>query len=176
MESVVWAAERGYAYMSLGSLLDVAVQTNELYHKTAHAAGFDTGPEHYGYLIRAFVADTEERAYEMGKHFMWNEKYRFKSIEEHADPPGYRSRDAAKIASSRVQPGFGGWTYDQLIEIDNLIVGTPDTVIKKLRKIRDELKAGYLLLYGHEGPMPHEDVMRSIELWGTKVIPALKEA
>ena len=107
MESVVWAAERGYAYMSLGSLLDVAVQTNELYHKTAHAAGFDTGPEHYGYLIRAFVADTDERAYEVGKNFMWNEKYRFKAIEEHGDPPGYRSRDAAKIASRRVQRGLG---------------------------------------------------------------------
>ena len=22
---------------------------------------------------------------------MWNEKYRFKAIEEHGDPPGYRS-------------------------------------------------------------------------------------
>ena len=175
VESVVWAAERGYAYMSLGSLLDVAVQTNELYHKTAHAAGFDTGPEHYGYLIRAFVADTDERAYEVGKNFMWNEKYRFKAIEEHGDPPGYRSRDAAKIASRRVQPGFGGWTYDQLIEMDNLIVGSPETVIATLRRIRKELKAGYLLIYGHEGPMPHKDVMRSIELWGTKVIPALRE-
>jgi alkanesulfonate monooxygenase SsuD/methylene tetrahydromethanopterin reductase-like flavin-dependent oxidoreductase (luciferase family) len=176
VESVVWAAERGYAYMSLGSLLDVAVQTNELYHKTAHAAGFDTGPEHYGYLIRAFVSDTDERAYELGKHFLWNEKYRFKAIEEHADPPGYRSRDAAKIASRRVQPGFGGWTYDQLIEMDNIIVGSPVTVIKKLRKIKDELKAGNLLIYGQEGPMPHKDVMRSIELWGKEVIPALKES
>ena len=53
-------------------------------------------------------------------------------------------------------------------------MGSPDTVIATLRRIRKELKAGYLLIYGHEGPMPHEDVMRSIELWGTKVIPALK--
>ena len=31
------------------------------------------------------------------------------------------------------------------------------------------------MIYGNEGNMAHEDVMRSIELLGTKVIPALKE-
>ncbi len=36
------------------------------------------------------------------------------------------------------------------------------------------LNSGYILIYGNEGPMPHEDTMRSIELFGTKVIPALK--
>jgi hypothetical protein len=32
------------------------------------------------------------------------------------------------------------------------------------------------LLWGNEGGMAHEDVMYSIELLGTKVIPALKES
>ena len=32
-----------------------------------------------------------------------------------------------------------------------------------------------ILIYGNEGNMRQEDVMRSIELFGTKVIPALKE-
>jgi len=32
-----------------------------------------------------------------------------------------------------------------------------------------------MLFYGNEGAMPHESVMRSIELLGTKVIPAMKE-
>jgi hypothetical protein len=29
--------------------------------------------------------------------------------------------------------------------------------------------------YGNEEPMPHQDVMRSIELFGREVIPALHE-
>ena len=49
------------------------------------------------------------------------------------------------------------------------------TVIKKLRYVKKDLKPGYILIYGNEGNMRHEDVMRSIELFGTKVIPALKE-
>lgn len=32
-----------------------------------------------------------------------------------------------------------------------------------------------MLIYGNEGDMAHEDVMRSVELLGTKVIPAVKE-
>ena len=54
-------------------------------------------------------------------------------------------------------------------------VGSPETVIKKLRYIRESLDPGYLLLYGNEGDMPHEAVMRSVELLVSKVIPALKD-
>ena len=54
-------------------------------------------------------------------------------------------------------------------------MGSPETIIKKLWYIKDTLDPGYILMYGNEGNMPHEDVMRSTELFGTKVIPALKE-
>ena len=55
------------------------------------------------------------------------------------------------------------------------MVGNPDTVIKKLTEILDTIAPGYLHCYGNEGDMPHEDVMRSIELIGKEVIPALHE-
>ena len=64
-------------------------------------------------------------------------------------------------------------SYEDLQEAHNINVGSPETIIKKLRYIKEELNPGYILIYGNEG-MP-EDVMRSIELFGTKVIPALKE-
>ena len=34
---------------------------------------------------------------------------------------------------------------------------------------------GYLHIYGNEGAMPHVDTMRSIELMGREVLPALHE-
>ena len=52
---------------------------------------------------------------------------------------------------------------------------SPETVIKKLRHVKNGLNPGYILIYGNEGAMPYQAVMRSIELLGTKVIPALKE-
>jgi hypothetical protein len=44
-----------------------------------------------------------------------------------------------------------------------------------LTEILDTIAPGYLHCYGNEGDMPHEDVMRSIELIGREVIPALHE-
>ena len=65
--------------------------------------------------------------------------------------------------------------YEDLLELDNIIVGSPDTVIRKLRMVIERLNPGYIHIYGNDGPMPQEDVLRSIELLGAEVIPALKE-
>jgi alkanesulfonate monooxygenase SsuD/methylene tetrahydromethanopterin reductase-like flavin-dependent oxidoreductase (luciferase family) len=98
---------------------------------------------------------------------------------EFNDPPGYQSREAMRIKMTRPLIGTGTMgkrmSYQDLQDAHNIIVGSPDTVIEKLRYVRKELDPGYILIYGNEGPMPHEATMRSIELLGTKVIPAIKE-
>ena len=66
-------------------------------------------------------------------------------------------------------------SYEELQDAHNIIVGSPETVIQKLRYIKQTLDPGYMLIYGNEGNMAHADVMRSVELLGTKVIPAVKE-
>ena len=66
-------------------------------------------------------------------------------------------------------------TYQELQDVDNVIVGSPDTVTRKLSNIIERLNPGYLHIYGNEGDMNHADVMRSVELLGKEVIPALHE-
>jgi alkanesulfonate monooxygenase SsuD/methylene tetrahydromethanopterin reductase-like flavin-dependent oxidoreductase (luciferase family) len=178
-ESVIWAAKHGYPYMNLGSLLDLTKQLKSIYHETAHEVGFEPGPEHFGYLMRCLVADTDEKAQKIGRTFLWTENHRNRGPIEFNDPPGYQSREAMRIKMSRPLIGTGTMgrrmTYEELQEAHNIVVGSPETVIKKLRYVKKDLKPGYILIYGNEGNMRHEDVMRSIELFGTKVIPALKE-
>ena len=178
-ESVIWAAKHGYPYMNLGSLLDLTKQLKSIYHETAHEVGFEPGPEHFGYLMRCLVADTDEKAQQIGRTFLWTENHRNRGPIEFNDPPGYQSREAMRIKMSRPLIGTGTMgrrmSYEDLQEAHNIIVGSPETVIKKLRYVKKDLKPGYILIYGNEGNMRHEDVMRSIELFGTKVIPALKE-
>ena len=179
-ESAVWAARHRHLYMNLGSLLDHCVTLRQVYIDTAREAGFNAGPEHYGYLVKVLVADTDEKAQEIGRHFMWIDKHRMKGPVEHNDPPGYQSREAVKIMSSL--PGAGGsggrsrdLSYEDQQELNTLIIGKPQTVIRKLTGIMDKLSPGYLLIFGNDGRMPHKDVMRSIELIGKEVIPALHE-
>ena len=96
------------------------------------------------------------------------------------DPPGYQSRKALEVKRSRPTGVFAGnmgdaLSYENQQEARVIIVGTPDSVIEKLKYVAENLNPGYLLIYGNEGPMKHEDSMRSIELLGKEVIPALKE-
>ena len=176
-ESVVWAARHQHPYMNLGSLLDYTEGLKGVYIDTAKEVGFTPGPEHFGYLLRVFCADTDEKAQDIGRTFLWTEDHRNRGPVEHNDPPGYQSRDAVRI--QRQLPGAGGFgrrmSYQELQDVDNVIVGSPETVTRKLTHIIERLNPGYLHIYGNEGDMPHADVMRSIELLGREVIPALHE-
>jgi len=176
-ESVVWAARHQHPYMNLGSLLDYTEGLKGVYIDTAKEVGFTPGPEHFGYLLRVICADTDEKAQEVGRNFLWTEKHRNRGPVEHNDPPGYQSREAVRI--QRQLPGAGGFgrrmTYEELQEVDNVIVGSPDTVTKKLSRIIERLNPGYLHVYGQEGGMDNDDVVRSVELLGKEVIPALHE-
>ena len=176
-ESVVWAASHQHPYMNLGSLLDHTQFLKSVYIDTAKETGFQPGPEHFGYLLRVLCADTDEKAQEIGRHFLWTENHRNRGPVEHNDPPGYQSRQAVQI--QRTLPGAGGFgkrmSYEELQEVNNVIVGSPETVTRKLRHIIEELNPGYMHIYGNEGGITHAESMRSIELLGQEVIPALHE-
>jgi len=66
-------------------------------------------------------------------------------------------------------------SYEELQEVNNGIVGSPETVTRKLRNIIEELNPGYMRIYGNEGGITHAESMRSIELLGKEVIPRLHE-
>jgi len=181
-ESVVWAAKHRHPYMNLGALVDTTEWLKQVYIDTAEEEGFQAGPEHFGYLLRCLVADTDEKAIEIGREFMWTIEHRQRGPIEHNDPAGYQSRAAVQVKAQRPTGnvagagGLGvGLTYEQLQNVNNIIVGSPETVTRKLTEMMERLSPGYLHLYGNEGAMPHKDVMRSIELLGKEVIPALHE-
>jgi hypothetical protein len=94
-------------------------------------------------------------------------------------PPGYQSREALKVKMSRPTIGTGTCGRNMRAHarraVPNIIVGTPDTVITKRTEIIEPLNPGYLNIYGNEGPIPHQDVRRSIALFGREVVPALHE-
>ena len=181
-ESVVWAATHRHPYMNLGALVETTEWLRQVYIDTAAEVGYKAGPEHFGYLLRVLVADTDEKAIGIGREFMWTVEHRQRGPREHNDPPGYQSREAVRVKAQRPTAnvagagGLGvGMTYEQLQGVNNIIVGNPETVTRKLTEMVDRLSPGYLHVYGNEGLMPHDDVMRSIELMGKEVIPALHE-
>ena len=176
-ESVIWAAKHGYAYMNLGAIMDVTQELKQYYIDTAREAGFKPGPEHFGYQLWVLVADTDAKAQEIGRNLLWTFDHRMRGPREHNDPPGYQSRVARDVGMRR--PGAGGpgkkMDYESMQEVNTLIVGSPETVARKLTRTLEQLSPGYLVLIMSDGTVAHKDIMRSVELMGKEVVPALHE-
>jgi alkanesulfonate monooxygenase SsuD/methylene tetrahydromethanopterin reductase-like flavin-dependent oxidoreductase (luciferase family) len=66
----------------------------------------------------------------------------------------------------------GDFDITQFDKEDMVIVGTPDECLEKFLKY-EELGVDELLCYLNFGYLPHEAVMKSIELLGTHIIPQL---
>jgi alkanesulfonate monooxygenase SsuD/methylene tetrahydromethanopterin reductase-like flavin-dependent oxidoreductase (luciferase family) len=63
---------------------------------------------------------------------------------------------------------------DFIMERDLVFIGSPETVTKKLRKAAEEGLFNVFLGEFNFSDLPADDLMRSIRLFGEKVIPALR--
>jgi alkanesulfonate monooxygenase SsuD/methylene tetrahydromethanopterin reductase-like flavin-dependent oxidoreductase (luciferase family) len=58
----------------------------------------------------------------------------------------------------------------------SLTLGSPETVAKKILHLRDVLGISRYMLHISVGTLPHDRVLRTIELLGTEVAPLVRGA
>ncbi len=73
-----------------------------------------------------------------------------------------------------VQPLPGEPSIDDILA-EHVVIGTPDHCIRQLTRIRDGLGADVFTCSFWLGSMPHEPVMRSMELFAAEVMPAFRQ-
>lgn len=56
-----------------------------------------------------------------------------------------------------------------------LYVGSPETVTKKIIDLRKKVCITRFMFYASVGTKNHDDVLRSVELLGTKIAPFVRE-
>jgi len=173
LETVRWAARHRYTYAAFLTPLDVA---EGLFHKYREYAqdGWEPGPQHFAFMVCCHVHETDEQAQESGKAYLWRMRYAARGPREYWSPPGYVPLPPPGSPPPRRRRGTGEMSYEELQESYHLIVGSPDTVARKLRYVGERLGIGALLLEGQAGPLSHQDTMRSLKLLGQEVIPALR--
>ncbi len=64
-------------------------------------------------------------------------------------------------------------TYDWL-HPRNLLFGTPEYIVEKIKELQSELNVQSLMLWSHFPDVPHETAMRSIKLFNQEVLPHFK--
>lgn len=127
-----------------------------LYKRTAERAGHDVSKQPVASHSHGFIADTTEEAAD--KFFPSTQYVMNKLGKERGWGPYTRtSFDAAR--------SFEGALY----------VGDPQTVADKIIHLRKNVGVTRFMLHVPVGTMPHEDVMRAIELLGKEVAPRVRE-
>jgi alkanesulfonate monooxygenase SsuD/methylene tetrahydromethanopterin reductase-like flavin-dependent oxidoreductase (luciferase family) len=102
-----------------------------------------------------FIADTDEEAKEI--HYP-----RYKVIRD-------------RIGAQRGWPPLRREEYDAEIEHGSMYVGSPDTVARKIAGAVRALGVGRFDLLYTSGSLPSSARMRAVELYGTKVIPVVRD-
>ena len=101
--------------------------------------GFTPGPEHFGYQVRALVADTDEKAQELGRGFLWAGQHRMRGPgSTWTRPVTSRPPRAGWRRDESVGAGARRWSED-LQEVGAIIVGSPDTVSRRLSETIEQL-------------------------------------
>jgi alkanesulfonate monooxygenase SsuD/methylene tetrahydromethanopterin reductase-like flavin-dependent oxidoreductase (luciferase family) len=80
-----------------------------------------------------------------------------------------------RIGKERGWPPMGRDEFVQEADHGSLYVGAPETVARKIAATVKALGLARFQLKYSAGPLPHEKLMKSIELYGTKVVPLVRE-
>ncbi len=125
----------------------------DLYLRALEEAGAPLLP--VGVHSHGFVAQTDELARE----------------EYWADYKGMRDR----IGTERGWPPFTATEFEREISHGSLYLGSPETVARKIATTGKALGLARFDMKYSAGRLPHAKMMRCIELYGTKVIPLVRD-
>jgi alkanesulfonate monooxygenase SsuD/methylene tetrahydromethanopterin reductase-like flavin-dependent oxidoreductase (luciferase family) len=178
-ETIIWAARKRYPYIALSTAIDATKKIWELYDRVAAETGYQGGPEYRGYLQRCHVAETEEKAMENARQFMWMQgEFTGLAHPVWSSPSGYFSPSMRKafveFAVGRRDNPRAAAFEDQLRD-QQIIAGTPKTVIPKLRRLLEETRPSILGFWASDGFVSDEDSRTCIRLLGQEVLPALRD-
>ncbi len=141
--------------------------------------GRDVPIDRLAYAALIYVGDTEARAREGAEKLLWY--VNSNKVPLHfSNPPGYvpvamnmqLARGAQNVVSAH---GTKQGTVDGALEAGLMFAGTPDQVLKQIKK-HWEYVGGYgqLLIMGQAGFLEHDDTVHGIRMFAREVYPQLK--
>ncbi len=157
--SVIRAAQRGLpiTLAIIGGSPDRFAVLTDLHRRTLVASGFDPADAPPALHAHGYIADGSEQAAE--------EFY-----------PSY----AIAMSQLGSERGWGPMTRQQYDMMrgpgGSLVLGDVETVARKILHLRDMLGIDRFMLHISVGTLPHDKVLRSIELLGTRVAPLIRDA
>lgn len=180
LETIEWAAhpDRKYVYLQTYSPLDSVQRYLDLYRQTAAVRyGYTAASDRIGWCAPVYVGETDEQAIaEARPHLeaMFN-VFLPKVSELMFFPPGYMSNASLKnILAHKPAARKQRATIEDLNEKGIVVIGSPDTVRRRLMEAHERMGFQELLVMPQFGTMPGDLVEANIRRFTAHVMPALK--
>ncbi len=169
-ESGVFAAE---ARVSLGLAVTTvprATKAAELYRETARKNGWEPSADNILYRMSFHVAETDEQAiadYEDSKNYpqRLSPIALNQGLERTVASTGYYGAELDKNSARNIRAAG----LQDRVDAGQVVIGSPETVVKQLKAIKDTLNPGVLDL--NSAFQIGERTSASIRLFGEKVLP-----
>ena len=142
---------------------EVVSKSARLYREQCAHHGWTPTPEQIVYRANIMLADTDEEA-EKALNQPGRAVFPMR--------PGVRDAllklDSRNVADEARTPNVGG-------VLPTSFVGSPDTVVRQVERCREEVGAGVIDLMFHNPGDDPDGLMERLELFGTKVLPRIRD-
>ncbi len=187
-ETLVQIAKRGYSYfLSSRSHGSETAKAQALFASILQQHGDSFDPFRMGILMSAYVGETDAQAQAEAKEGVW---YFLKNcLKGHLRREGRQLTFGAGIPyfstedfraylkhTDPTTPLLGdAEDWDDLQRSQSIIVGSADTVYRRILDIVEQAHVGHLLIQFHLGNMPDALTRKSMQRFATQVAPRLRE-
>ena len=185
VETWQWCAQMDYVYCYLSYYGYISSRETVLgFWNEMDRIGKDRNPFRAGFLQFVGVAETHEEAVKLYKEpaeYFYNRCLHVDA--RYANPPGYTTEQTIRdkvtsqvqVAANQTIFDIVSDDFDGILKNGYVLVGTPDEVADKLRKIAKELNVGNLMMLLQFGNMSKQTAMYNTDLFARKVMPQLKD-
>jgi alkanesulfonate monooxygenase SsuD/methylene tetrahydromethanopterin reductase-like flavin-dependent oxidoreductase (luciferase family) len=172
-----------YGYLSFSGKQSAAPIVGGFWDYTA-SRGANMNPNRMAFTQVICCADSDadaERQYADAVKYFYRQN---PMALEFATPPGYNSpaairanltRAKTQSAEERLKASRGELSFWEYDELGYIIAGTPQRVEQRVRELATELRIGQLITCMHVGNLPEEVAAQNNQLFGTQVIPKLRD-
>jgi len=175
-ETIGWAAERRYTFIVTFTPFRNVARFMSQYREASLENGYEADPEQMGWALPVYIGETDDSAIEEARP---HAEYLFNQLVRRPlpvfFPPGYLTEGSTKAvmrAFSKI--GTERTTIEQLNDNSQIVVGSAETVTRRLRDCIDESGIGTLVVLPQFGSMPSEQSVANAERFARQVMPALR--
>lgn len=183
-ESIEFAARKRIPTARVYSSTSGMKESFDYYREVARREGWTPTAEYFMPMRHIYVAETDEQArLESETHLAYfYDKlllgWHLRPVNQEAAAKGYVSERAYSYTSTGKavdkKQRWSHFSFDAFEQDGDIIVGSPETVVQKIREQQAVLGFGTLIGLFQFGSLPHELTVKNLKLFGEHVLPRIR--